>query len=121
VIERFRRLPVPVRMGLVAAVMCVATILDIVYIVKTSPWRIDVVIAGVLGAIAAWPFSWRADTRAKRAALMVGIAAFGAVMVWARVTGRIQSSFAFVFSVLLLSIPVQRARGPREAPPSATS
>ena len=118
-IERFRRLPVPVRIALAAAGMALATVLDLAYIAKTSPWRVDVAISAVLGALAAWPFAWRARTRAQKAALIAAIAAFGVAMVWARVTGRIHSSFAFLFSVLVLSISVQRARGHLE--PSATS
>jgi hypothetical protein len=121
VIERFGRLPVPVRVALAAAGMALATLLDLTYIAKTSPWRIDVAIAAALGALAAWPFEWRARTRAQKTALIGVIAAFGAAMVWARLTGRINSSFAFLFSVLVLSVPVQRARGHREVRPDPAS
>lgn len=120
-IERFGRLPVPVRVVLAAAGMALATLADLTYIAKTSPWRIDVAIAAALGALAAWPFTWRARTREQKAALIGVIAVFGAAMVWARLTGRIHSSFAFLFSVLLLSVSVQRARGHKEVRPTPTS
>src|SRR5450759_4304235 len=102
--------------------MGLATSADLALFVKTSPLRIDVAIAASLGAIAAWPFTWRARTPIQKGVLIGVIAAFGAAMVWARVTGHIASSFAFVFSVVLLSLPVQRARGfmePRQAPRDA--
>lgn len=105
------RLPVPLRIAAAALAMGGATAADLAFFVKTSPLRIDVVVATLLGAFAAWPFAWRARTRIERGALMAGILAFGAVMLWARLTGHIVSSFAFIFSVILLSLPVQRARG----------
>jgi hypothetical protein len=122
VIERLGRLPVPLRIAAAALAMGLATAADLTFFVKTSPVRIDVAIAAALGALAAWPFAWRARTRVEKGGLMVGIAAFAAAMVWARLTGHIASPFAFVFSVVLLSLPVQRARGsmePREAPHNA--
>jgi hypothetical protein len=115
-IERFGRLPVPVRVGLAAAAMALFAAADLALVVRTSPWRADVLVAAALGALAAWPFRWRARSRAEKIALTSAIAVFAAVMVWARVTGRIASSFAFVFSVIVLSLPVQRARG-RSDPP----
>lgn len=120
-IERFGRLPVPLRIAAAALAMGLATAADLALFVKTSPLRIDVAIAASLGAIAAWPFAWRARTRIQKGALIGVIAAFGAAMVWARVTGRIVSSFAFVFSVVLLSLPVQRARGFMEPRQTAQS
>jgi hypothetical protein len=119
VIERFGRLPVPLRIAAVALAMGLATVADLALFVKTSPWRIDVAIAAALGALAAWPFAWRARTPVQKGLLIAAIASFGGAMVWARVTGHVVSSFAFVFSVVLLSLPVQRARGfmePRHAP-----
>lgn len=110
-LEALGRLPVAARVALAALVMGAATAADLAWIVKTSPVRVDVVVAAALGALAAWPFPWRARTPLQRGALVAGILAFGAAMVWARLTGRIVSSFAFIFSVILLSLPVQRARG----------
>lgn len=121
-IERLGRLPVPLRIAAAALAMGLATVADLAFFVKTSPMRVDVAIAVALGALAAWPFAWRARTPIEKGALIGGIAAFGAAMVWARVTGHIASSFAFIFSVILLSLPIQRARGfmePRQAPRDA--
>jgi hypothetical protein len=111
VIEWFLGLPGAARVALGASVMAVLTWADLTWFVKTNPWRIDILIAAALGALAAWPFKWRARTTPERYLLMGAIAAFAIGMVWLRVTGRLASSFAFIFSVILLSAPVQRARG----------
>lgn len=117
-LERLGRLPVVPRVLLAASAMALATIIDLAFVVRTSPWRPEVLVAAALGALAAWPFAWRARSRVDKVALAAAILAFAAAMLWARMTGRLVSSFAFLVSVIVLSLPVQRARGfmePRDA------
>ncbi|MDO8964544.1 MAG: hypothetical protein Q7W30_08660 [Coriobacteriia bacterium] len=109
-IEWFGRLPAPARMILAAAALGLATFVDLLF-QKVWPWRAEVILSAALGALAAWPFAWRARTRVDNAFLVVAIVLFAVGMVWARVNGHVASSFAFIFSVILVSLPVQRARG----------
>lgn len=109
--EWFGRLPAAARVLLAAGVMAAATAADLAFVAKVSPMRIDVAIAAALGALAACPFTWRVRSRLQNVLLITGIVAFGTAMVWARVNGHLASSFAFIFSVVLVSLPVQRARG----------
>lgn len=113
----FERLPGWGRAVLGGLGLGLAAIADLVLIMKTDPWRPEVVIYAALGALAAWPFTWRARTRAQRGWLAAAVIVFAVVAVWARVTGRIANSSAFfVFSALVLAVPVQRARGHEHSP-----